>query len=85
VEYVLSLPETIGLFNVSGEDDYLLHVAITDSDHLHAFVLDRLGIRPEIAHVRTSLVYRHLRKPVIEAVALGEEGTEAHRPTRAAR
>jgi DNA-binding Lrp family transcriptional regulator len=61
VDDLLSLAETINLFNVSGDDDYLLHVAVEDSDQLHAFVLDRLGARPEVEHVRTSLVYRHLR------------------------
>jgi DNA-binding Lrp family transcriptional regulator len=69
VEYVLSLPETLGLFNVSGEDDYLLHVAVADSDQLHGVVLDRLGVRSEVEHVRTSLVYRHLRKDAIEPLS----------------
>jgi DNA-binding Lrp family transcriptional regulator len=68
VDYLLSLPETIDLFNVAGDDDYLLHVAITDTDQLHAFVLDRLGTRPEVDRVRTSLVYRHLRKRPIAPV-----------------
>jgi DNA-binding Lrp family transcriptional regulator len=66
VNYVLSLPETVGLFSVTGDDDYLLHVAVADADHLHAFVLDRLGTRPEVGHLRTALVYQHLRKQVIE-------------------
>jgi DNA-binding Lrp family transcriptional regulator len=70
VEYLLGLPETISLFNVTGDDDYLLHVAVADTDHLHALVLDRLGSRPEIDHFRTSLIYKHLRRPVIEP--LGE-------------
>ncbi len=66
VGYLLSLPETLGLFNVTGDDDYLLHVAVADADQLHAFVLDRLGSRPEVDHLRTALVYKHFRKPVIE-------------------
>jgi DNA-binding Lrp family transcriptional regulator len=66
LEYVLGLPETVAVFNVAGDDDYLLHVAVADTDGLHALVLDRLGTRPEIDHVRTSLIYKHLRKLVIE-------------------
>jgi DNA-binding Lrp family transcriptional regulator len=61
VDYLVSLPETITLFNVSGDDDYLLHVAVRDTRELHEFVLDRLGVRSEVEHVRTSLIYRHIR------------------------
>ena len=66
VAYVLSLSETVALFNVTGDDDYLLHVAVADTDHLRRFVLDRLGSRPEVDHVRTLVVYQHLRKAVLE-------------------
>lgn len=65
VEYVLALPETLGLFNIAGPDDYLLHVAVTDTDHLRAFVLDRLGNRKEVGHLQTSLVYEHRSNPVL--------------------
>ncbi len=68
VEYLLALPETVAVFNVAGDDDYLLHVAVADTDGLHALVLDRLGTRPEIDHVRTSLIYTHAHKRVIEPV-----------------
>lgn len=74
VNYLLSLPETVGLFNVTGDDDYLLHVAVADADHLHAFVLDRLGTRPEVDHLRTALVYQHLRKQVIEPLEETRKG-----------
>jgi DNA-binding Lrp family transcriptional regulator len=70
VSYVLGLPETLGLFNVAGPDDYLLHVGVADADHLRAFVLDRLGVRPEVAHVQTSLVYEHIVKRVVEPMDL---------------
>ena len=65
VEYVLAAPETIEVFNVAGDDDFILHVAVADTEALRALVVDRLGARPEIDHVRTSLVFRHLRKLVI--------------------
>ena len=66
VEYVFALPETIGLFNLTGEDDFIVHVAVADVDHLRTFVLDRLGSRAEIDHLRTALVYEHFRKHVIK-------------------
>ena len=60
------LPEVVSMFVVSGADDFLLHVAVPDTDALYAFVIDRLTERPEIADVRTSVVYEHIRRPVLE-------------------
>jgi DNA-binding Lrp family transcriptional regulator len=59
------LPETVGLFVVTGNEDFLLHVAVADNDSLYAFVIDRLTERPEVADVRTSVVYEHVKSPVI--------------------
>jgi DNA-binding Lrp family transcriptional regulator len=73
VEYVLALPETLGLFNIAGPDDYLLHVAVADAAHLRTFVLDRLGSRNEIARLQTSLVYEHRTNPVVQPIS--ENGT----------
>jgi DNA-binding Lrp family transcriptional regulator len=60
-DWVSTLPETVGVFVVSGNEDFLIHVAVEDNDRLYAFVIDRLTQRPEIADVRTSVVYEHLR------------------------
>lgn len=60
--WVVGLPETLGVFVVSGTEDFLVHVGVPDNDALYAFVIDRLTQRPEIADVRTSVVYEHLRK-----------------------
>jgi DNA-binding Lrp family transcriptional regulator len=73
VEYVLALPETLGLFNLAGPDDYLLHVAVADTAQLRTFVLDRLGNRSEIAHLQTSLVYEHRTKPVVQPIGENDE------------
>jgi len=59
--WVAALPETLGVFVTSGSEDFLVHVAVPDNEHLYAFVIDRLTERPEVADVRTSVVYEHLR------------------------
>jgi DNA-binding Lrp family transcriptional regulator len=58
--WVSQMPETVGVFVVSGSEDFLVHVAVKDNQDLYAFVIDRLTERPEIADVRTSVVYEHL-------------------------
>jgi DNA-binding Lrp family transcriptional regulator len=64
--FVGRMPEVIGIFVLTGSDDFLLHVAVRDMDHLNSLVLDKLTERPELADVRTSVVYRYVRKKVIE-------------------
>jgi DNA-binding Lrp family transcriptional regulator len=63
--FVEQLPEVLSVFVVSGGDDFLIHVAVRDTDQLQALVLDKLTRRKELADVRTSLVYEHLRKSEI--------------------
>lgn len=64
--FVSTMPEIIGIFVLTGSDDFLLHVAVRDTDHLNSFVLDKLTERTELADVRTSVVFRHVRKKVID-------------------
>src|SRR3954449_13144959 len=59
--WVRSQPETIGVFVVTGNEDFLVHVAVRDNQDLYAFVIDRITQRPEVGDVRTSVVYEHLR------------------------
>jgi DNA-binding Lrp family transcriptional regulator len=65
-DWAHELPETVGVFVVSGGDDFLLHVAVPNTDALYAFVIDRLTERPEVADVNTSVVYEHLRNFTIQ-------------------
>ena len=66
--WVSALPETIGVFVVTGGEDFLIHVAVAGNENLYAFVIDRLTERPEVADVRTSVVYEHLRNTAIAPV-----------------
>lgn len=66
--WVSQLPDTIGVFVVSGPEDFLIHVAVPDNNSLYAFVIDKLTERPELADVRTSVVYEHLRNHTIAPV-----------------
>ncbi|GAB2975753.1 Lrp/AsnC family transcriptional regulator [Amycolatopsis acidiphila] len=66
---VARLPEVLSVFTMAGSDDFLVHVTAQDIDHLHAFLLDRFTSRREIVGFRTSIIYQHLRKPVLEPLA----------------
>lgn len=65
------------MFVVSGGDDFLLHVAVPNTDALYAFVIDRLTERSEVADVNTSVVYERLRNYVIQPLERSGSPTAA--------
>jgi DNA-binding Lrp family transcriptional regulator len=66
--WVTTLPDILGLYVTTGTEDFILHVAVPDNASLYAFVIDKLTARPEVADVRTSIVYEHLRNTRITPV-----------------
>ena len=56
-DHALGLPETISVANVSGADDFLVHVAVESTDALRTMLLDRIASRPEVVHTETHLVF----------------------------
>lgn len=66
VSEVVRLDETLDLFHVTGEADYLLHLAVRNPEHLRDVVLDALTSRPEVAQVTTSLVFEHHRSAAVK-------------------
>ncbi|WP_205315681.1 Lrp/AsnC family transcriptional regulator [Nonomuraea lactucae] len=60
-DWVAALPDTLGVYVTTGSEDFIVHVAVPDNTSLYAFVIDRLTERPEVADVRTSIVYEHIR------------------------
>jgi len=58
---MLELDQAVAVFHVAGANDFLVHVAVRDSDALRELILDAFTSRPEVAHVETSLIYEHAR------------------------
>lgn len=68
--HVAAQPETLASFMLAGANDFLFHVAVRDTAHLRDFVLT-LAKRPEIADIRSSVIFEHQRKTTIESVLAG--------------
>jgi DNA-binding Lrp family transcriptional regulator len=51
----------LAVYHVSGQTDYLLHVAVRDAEDLRDFVLDHVVTQSEVAHAETSLIFEHIR------------------------
>ncbi|WP_116417315.1 Lrp/AsnC family transcriptional regulator [Subtercola boreus] len=54
-----TLTEVVELFFLGGAEDFVIHVATRDSDHLREFVVSNLSAHPAVASTRTSIVFEH--------------------------
>jgi DNA-binding Lrp family transcriptional regulator len=63
---VLALDETLAIFHTSGTDDFLVHVAVADTNALRDFLLDHLTRRPEVSHLETRIIFREERRIALE-------------------
>ncbi|HEX7029606.1 MAG TPA: Lrp/AsnC family transcriptional regulator [Gammaproteobacteria bacterium] len=59
--HAMAQKETVAIYNVTGADDFLVHVAARDTGHLHQMVLFVFTERPEVAHVETRLIFEQAR------------------------
>ena len=62
-EHALALPEVVGLFHMAGANDFLVHVAVRDAEHLREFALEAFTNRPEVARIETGLIFEHVASP----------------------
>lgn len=58
---VTGLPGVIAAYNISGANDFIVHVATATPEALRDFVLDNLTGRPGVVHAETSLVFHATR------------------------
>ncbi len=61
----LRLREVISLFHMGGENDFLVHLAVSDAEHLRDLIYKAFASREEVRHVETALVYEHLRSETL--------------------
>lgn len=59
--YILDRPEVRGVFLITGAIDFLVHVALKDTDHLREFVLTAFTEREEVDRIETSLIFDYQR------------------------
>jgi DNA-binding Lrp family transcriptional regulator len=63
--YVKRLPEVHAVYHMAGVNDFFLHVAVRDSNHLLALNLNHFSTRPEVAHIETALIFEYHRNPIL--------------------
>ena len=55
-------PQVIQVFFLGGAEDFLVHVAVKNSDEVREFVLDQLSNNASVANTRTNIVFDHFHK-----------------------
>jgi DNA-binding Lrp family transcriptional regulator len=66
-QHLRDLPEVVATWYVGGVDDFLVHVLVRDTRHLHDLLMDQVTSRSEVARVRTELIFAHTRRWVLPA------------------
>ncbi len=61
-DHALSLPEVVAVTHLTGAVDFLIHVAVRDTDHLRDLAMEAFTTREELARLETAVVYEHAAK-----------------------
>ena len=62
--HALAIPEVVQVFHTTGASDFLVHVAVRDTEHLRSLALAAFTERPEVARIETALLFSHRRTVV---------------------
>ena len=57
-----TLPEVIQVFFLGGSEDFIVHLAVRDNDHVREFVLENLSSNATVASTKTNMVFEHFHK-----------------------
>ena len=57
--YAIGLDEVLEVYHMAGNNDFLVHVAVRDSDHLRDLAMSAFTTRPEVAQIETALIFEH--------------------------
>jgi DNA-binding Lrp family transcriptional regulator len=60
-EKASQFPGVIQLFHMAGNNDFMLHIGVKDSDELRGFILDRLSTLNYIQSTETTMVLHNER------------------------
>lgn len=55
-------PQVVQVFFLGGNEDFIVHVAVKNSDEVREFVLEQLSNNAFVANTRTNLVFDHFHK-----------------------
>jgi DNA-binding Lrp family transcriptional regulator len=64
-EHAINIPEVLAVYMVTGDKDFLVHMAVRDIHHLQEVAMDCFASRPEVSHIETSIIFEQVIKPIM--------------------
>ncbi|MDQ7049531.1 MAG: Lrp/AsnC family transcriptional regulator [Enterobacterales bacterium] len=64
--------EVIRIYHMGGENDFMLHTTVRDTQHLRDFVFRAITSRSEVVHIETALVYEQVSSQTFPAFSQTE-------------
>ncbi|MEM1202083.1 MAG: Lrp/AsnC family transcriptional regulator [Acidobacteriota bacterium] len=58
--YAIGLPQVLAVYHMTGGNDFLVHVAVRDSDALRELGMSAFTTRDEVDHMETALIFEHV-------------------------
>lgn len=55
-------PQVVQVFFLGGQEDFIVHVAVRNSEEVREFVLEQLSNNASVANTRTNIVFDHYHK-----------------------
>jgi DNA-binding Lrp family transcriptional regulator len=80
--HMLSLPEVLATYHVSGLNDLQVHVAVRDIHHLRELIVEKIASRPEVDHCETSIIFDSQRKHQLPCYLPVDEARPRRRQAR---
>ena len=71
--HATALPEVIGVYHVTGANDFLVHVVVRDAEHLRELAVSGFTTLPEVAHIETSLIFEHGEATALPDLTIGSD------------
>lgn len=65
LSHARAMPEVTSVSHVTGANDFIVHAVVRDADHLRDLAVSSFTTLPEVAHIETSLIFAHVRKPAL--------------------
>jgi DNA-binding Lrp family transcriptional regulator len=69
--HLRALPEVVAVYHLAGEEDFMVHVAVRSTDHLHELAMRQFSTREEVGHVNTALIFEVHRADALPRYASG--------------
>lgn len=63
--YLLAQKEVVAAYYLAGANDFLVHVAVRDTEHLRDLGLDVFSSHPDMEHMETNLIFDYKRQPIM--------------------